>query len=204
MLEILSNKKFALSKDGHTYEPDFKTGAKIGAAQWIMSVFAREEWVMDSPLIRIDAVETTNALGLQRHTSNRYSYNQIREGLSKIPEQLDSLFKTKREDWSFEQSKLAEAIDKVSTLDNLFAAYTPITPRTFGIHLKSSQPFEISSLKLNEFGLGVPLRFSRHWLAMHPRAERKHHQQSGTPLAQHFSKRSRTKRPESNPKPNRY
>ena len=132
VLEVLSNKKFALSKDGHTYEPDFKTGEKIGAAQWILSVFAREEWVLDSPLIRIDAVETTNALGLQRHTSNRYSYNQIREGLSKIPEQLESLFKTKREDWSFEQSKLAEAIDKVSTLDNLFAAYTPITPRDFG------------------------------------------------------------------------
>ena len=131
VLEILSNKKFALSKDGHTYEPDFKTGKKIEATQWIMSVFAREEWVLDSPLIRIDAVEATDSLGLTRHKSNRYSYNQIREGLSKIPDQMETLFKMKREDWSFEQAKLAEAIDKVSTLDNLFDAYTPRSPKDF-------------------------------------------------------------------------
>ncbi len=129
VLEILSNKKFALSNDGHTYEPDFKTGKPIEAAQWIMAVFAREDWVLDSPLIRIDAVETTTALALQRHKSNRYSYNQIREGLAKLPEQMQSLFKTKREEWSFEQAKLAETIDKISTLDNLFAAYTPLAPR---------------------------------------------------------------------------
>ncbi len=129
VLEILSNKRFALSNDGHTYEPDFKTGKPIQAAQWIMSVFAREDWVLDSPLIRIDAVETTTALTLKRHKSNRYSYNQIREGLAKIPEQVQSLFKTKREEWSFEQAKLAETIDKISTLDNLFDAYTPLAPR---------------------------------------------------------------------------
>ncbi len=129
VLEMISNKKFALSKEGHVYEPEHKTGKPIEASKWIMSVFAREEWVMDSPLIRIDAAETTTALGLKRHKSNRYSYNQIREGLSKIPGQVESLFKTEREKWSFEQSKLAEAIDKLSTLDNLFDAYTPLAPR---------------------------------------------------------------------------
>jgi len=129
VLETISNKRFALSKEGHVYEPEHKNGKSIEASKWIMSVFAREEWVLDSPLIRIDAAETTGALGLKRHKSNRYSYNQIREGLSKIPGQVDSLFKTKRDDWSFEQAKLAEAIDKLSTLDNLFDAYTPLAPR---------------------------------------------------------------------------
>ncbi len=129
VLEILSNKRYALSNDGHEYEPIHKTGKPVEASKWIMGVFAREGWVLDSPLIRIDAAETTTALGLNRHKSNRYSYNQIREGLVKIRGQVESLFKTKREDWSFEQSKLAETIEKLSTLDNLFDAYTPLTPR---------------------------------------------------------------------------
>ncbi len=129
VLEILSNKRYALSNEGHEYEPIHKTGKSVEASKWIMAVFAREDWVLDSPLIRIDAAETTTALGLQRHKSNRYSYNQIREGLVKIRGQVESLFKTKREDWSFEQSKLAETIDKLSTLDNLFDAYTPLAPR---------------------------------------------------------------------------
>ncbi len=129
VLEILSNKRFALSNDGHVYEPIHKTGKEVDASKWIMAVFAGEDWVLDSPLIRIDAAETTSALGLRRHKSNRYSYNQIREGLAKSPGQVESLFKTKREDWSFEQSKLAEAIDKLSTFDNLLDAYTPLAPR---------------------------------------------------------------------------
>ncbi len=129
VLEILSNKKFALSKEGHVYEPVHETGKAIDATQWIMAVFAREEWVMDSPLIRIDAIETTNAFGLKRHKSHRYSYNQIVEGRSKMREQFSKLRETKREDWTFEQSKLAEALEKLSLLESLLDAYTPISPR---------------------------------------------------------------------------
>ena len=125
VLEILSNKKFALSNEGHVYEPVHQTGKAIDATQWIMAVFAREEWVMDSPLIRIDAVETTTALGLKRHKSNRYSFNQILDGISKIPTQVSKVIETKREDYTFEQSKLAETLDKIITLRTLLRAYAP-------------------------------------------------------------------------------
>ncbi len=125
VLEILSNKKFALSKEGHVYEPVHQTGKAIEATQWIMAVFAREEWVMDSPLIRIDAVETTTALGLKRHKSNRYSFNEILEGIAKIPAQVTKVIETKREDMTFEQSKLAETLDKIITLRTLLRAYSP-------------------------------------------------------------------------------
>ncbi len=129
VLEILSNKKFALSNDGHVYEPVHKTGKAIEATQWIAAVFAREDWVLDSPLIRIDAVETTTAFGLRRHKSNRYSYNQIAAGRSKIREQFNKLRTTKREEWTFEQTKLAEALEKLSLFESLLDAYTPISPR---------------------------------------------------------------------------
>lgn len=128
-LEILSNKKFALSKEGHQYEPEQKTGREIDSVTWIMAVFAREQWVLESPLIRIDAPEITTALGLKRHKSNRYSHQEIRIGLSKIMDQVKALFETKREAWSFEQEKLADVIEKISALENLLDAYTPLAPR---------------------------------------------------------------------------
>ncbi len=129
VLEILSNKKFALSNEGHVYEPVHKTGKAIDATQWIAAVFAREDWVLDSPLIRIDAVETTTALGLRRHKSNRYSYNQIAAGKSKIRDQFNKMRATKREEWTFEQTKLAETLEKLSLFESLLDAYTPISPR---------------------------------------------------------------------------
>ena len=129
VLEILSNKKFALSNEGHEYDPVHKTGKPIDADQWIMAVFAQEDWVLDSPLIRIDAVETTSALGLRRHKSNRYSHKQIREGLTKARDQFSALFKTKREEWTFEQAKLAETLEKLFLLENLMDAYRPLAPR---------------------------------------------------------------------------
>jgi hypothetical protein len=128
-LEILSNKKFALSKEGHQYEPEQKTGKEIDSVTWIMAVFAREPWVLEAPLIRIDAPEITTALGLKRHKSNRYSHQEIRLGLSKIMDQVKSLFETKREAWSFEQEKLGEVIEKISAIENLLDAYTPLAPR---------------------------------------------------------------------------
>jgi len=129
VLEILSNKKFALSNEGHVYEPVHKTGKAIEATQWIAAVFAREDWVLDSPLIRIDAIETTTAFGLKRHKSNRYSYNQIAAGRSKIRDQFNKLRETKREEWTFEQSKLADTLEKLSLFESLLDAYTPISPR---------------------------------------------------------------------------
>ncbi len=129
VLEILSNKKFALSNEGHVYEPVHKTGKAIDATQWIAGVFAREDWVLDSPLIRIDAVETTTAFGLRRHKSNRYSYSQIAAGRPKIREQFEKLRATKREEWTFEQTKLAETLEKLSTFESLLVAYTPRSPR---------------------------------------------------------------------------
>lgn len=128
-MEILSNKKYALSKDGHVYEPVHKTGKPIDSVQWFMSAITQEDWVLDSPLIRIDAAETTSTLGLKRHQSHRYSYNEIAKGLSGVREQLDFLFRTRRENWSFEQQKLAEVIEKVFSLENLIRAYDPIVPR---------------------------------------------------------------------------
>lgn len=128
-LEILSNKKFALSKEGHQYEPTQTTGKEIDSVTWVMAVFAREPWVLEAPLIRIDAPEITTALGLKRHKSNRYSHQEIRLGLSKIMDQVKSLFETKREAWSFEQEKLGEVIEKISALENLLDAYTPLAPR---------------------------------------------------------------------------
>jgi ABC-type transport system involved in cytochrome c biogenesis permease subunit len=128
-LEILSNKKFALSKEGHQYEPEQKTGKEIDSVTWIMAVFAREPWVLEAPLIRIDAPEITTVLGLKRHKSHRYSHQEIRLGLSKIMDQVKSLFETKREAWSFEQDKLGEVIEKISALENLLDAYTPLAPR---------------------------------------------------------------------------
>jgi ABC-type transport system involved in cytochrome c biogenesis permease subunit len=129
-LEILSNKKYALSKEGHVYEPVQETGKAIESTQWIMSAFAREEWVLDAPLIRIDAIETTAALGLTRHKSNRYSYNEITRGIEKIKDQqIAKLVQTRREKWSFEQEKLAETLEKVAALDNLFDAYWPFATK---------------------------------------------------------------------------
>ncbi|MEI7459949.1 MAG: cytochrome c biogenesis protein CcsA [Pirellula sp.] len=128
-MEILSNKKFALSQEGHAYEPQHTTGKAIDATQWIMAVFSREEWVLDAPLIRIDAVETTTALDLKRHKSNRYSYNEIRQGLGKISDQVRQLFQTRRENFTFEQEKMAETLEKLFALENLLDAYTPLAPR---------------------------------------------------------------------------
>ncbi|MEQ1825446.1 MAG: cytochrome c biogenesis protein CcsA [Pirellula sp.] len=128
-LEILSNKKYALSKEGHVYEPVHKTGKVIDSTKWIMGVFAGEDWVQDSPLIRIDAMETTNALGLNRHQSNRYSFNEIGAGLDKIQDQVALLFQTRRENLSFEQEKLAETLEKVFAFQNLLDAYSPLAPR---------------------------------------------------------------------------
>jgi ABC-type transport system involved in cytochrome c biogenesis permease subunit len=128
-LEILSNKKFALSSEGHAYEPQQKTGKSIDSVRWIMAVFAREPWVLDAPLIRIDATEITTSLGLKRHMSNRYSYNEIRKGISKIADQIKPIFETKRETWTFEQQKLADLIEKIFSMENLLDAYTPLAPR---------------------------------------------------------------------------
>ena len=128
-LEILSTKKYALSKEGHGYEGGQTTGKVIDSSQWIMAVFAGEEWVLDAPLIKIDAVETTTALDIKRHKSHRYSYNEIDRGRLKVMDQIRQLSQTKRDNWSFEQQKMAETLEKFFALDNLIDAYTPFAAK---------------------------------------------------------------------------
>ncbi|MFN6129451.1 MAG: cytochrome c biogenesis protein CcsA [Planctomycetota bacterium] len=126
VLKALSNKPFALSTQGHKYEGNQSTGEQISSAQWLMSVMAHEPWVMEAPLIRIDAQSVLDELDLDRHKSNRYSVKQITENLDGMEEKTKAIFDKKQEEWTFEEKKFMDVQLKLGIFFNLWNAYEPI------------------------------------------------------------------------------
>lgn len=132
ILQILSNKPFALmlEQQGEGKEPK---EVRISASQWLFDVMMTEDWVRSNPLIRIDAPEVTGALGLTRVKSNRYSYNDIVDGLQAIWPRMTKIIQAsqnREKKLPFEDEKLLEVLNKVSIVNSLFDAYRPIAPES--------------------------------------------------------------------------
>jgi ABC-type transport system involved in cytochrome c biogenesis permease subunit len=125
LLKAMSNKP-SLSSKGHSYEEGKTTDETVTAAQWMMSVMAHEKWVMDAPLIRIDAQKVLDDLGLKRHKSNRYSVKEISKGLDALEEKTQKILDKKRQDWTFDEQKFMDVQLKLSIFYNLWNAYEPI------------------------------------------------------------------------------
>ncbi|MCU0707674.1 MAG: cytochrome c biogenesis protein CcsA [Pirellula sp.] len=126
LLKALSNKPYALTSEGHSYEGGQKTGKQVTSAQWLMSVFAHADWVMKAPLVRIDSQALLDELGLQRHKSNCYSVKQISEKLDGMEEKTRKILERKREDWSFDEQKFMDLQQKLMVFYNVWGAYEPV------------------------------------------------------------------------------
>jgi len=126
VLKALSNKPFALSSEGHSYDGGQTTGKQISSAQWMMSVMASDEWVLKAPLIRIDAKEVLDELKIKRHKSNRYSVDQIVKGLEPLEKKTKQIRDKQREDWTFGEQKLMDVYMKVNIFYSVWNRYEPI------------------------------------------------------------------------------
>jgi ABC-type transport system involved in cytochrome c biogenesis permease subunit len=126
ILKALSNKPFALSSKGHSYEGGQSTGERISAAEWLMSVMAHQPWVMEAPLVRIDALSVLDDLDLKRHISHRYSVKQIAEKLDGLEEKTRGILDKDRKEWTFDEQKFMDVQLKLSIFFNLWNAYEPI------------------------------------------------------------------------------
>jgi ABC-type transport system involved in cytochrome c biogenesis permease subunit len=126
ILKALSNKPYALTQEGHSYDGGQTTGKQVTAAQWLMSVMAHEEWVEDAPLIRIDAQSVLDQLGLKRHKSNCYSVNEIRAKLETMQEKTRKILDRKQEEWTFDEKKFMDVQSKLIVFYGVSSAYEPI------------------------------------------------------------------------------
>ncbi|MFO0382245.1 MAG: cytochrome c biogenesis protein CcsA [Pirellula sp.] len=132
ILQILSNKPYALMMEsqGEGKEPK---EVRISSSQWLFDVMMTEDWTRANPLIRIDAPEATGALGLTRVKSNRYSYNEVVDGLQAIWPRMTKIIQSSQDrerKQPFEDEKLLEVLNKVSLVNSLFDAYRPIAPES--------------------------------------------------------------------------
>ncbi|MFN7731237.1 MAG: cytochrome c biogenesis protein CcsA [Pirellula sp.] len=126
MLKALSNKPYALSTEGHSYEGGQTTGKKVTSAQWMMSLMAHAPWVLDAPLVRIDSQALLDQLGLKRHKSNCYSIKQITEKLDGLEDKTREIFDKPRDRWTFDEQKLMDLQSKLTVFFNVWNAYEPI------------------------------------------------------------------------------
>jgi ABC-type transport system involved in cytochrome c biogenesis permease subunit len=132
ILQILSNKPYALMMEsqGDGKEPK---EVRISSSQWLFDIMMTEEWTRSNPLIRIDAPEATGALGLTRVKSNRYSYNDVVDGLQAIWPRMTRIIQStedRERKLPFEDEKLLEVLNKVSLINSLFDSYRPIAPES--------------------------------------------------------------------------
>ncbi|MEI8210946.1 MAG: cytochrome c biogenesis protein CcsA [Planctomycetota bacterium] len=126
MLKALSNKPYALTQEGHSYERGQATGKKVTAAQWLMSLMAHDPWILDAPLIRIDSQALLDDLDLKRHKSNCYSIHQITEKIDSLEDKTVQIFDKPREKWTFEEQKFMDLQSKLTVFFNVWNAYEPI------------------------------------------------------------------------------
>jgi ABC-type transport system involved in cytochrome c biogenesis permease subunit len=136
ILQILSNKPYALMVEEPTTEEGIKKGepkeTRIPPEKWLFAVMMNEDWIRTQPLIRIDATDVTTALNLTRVKSNRYSYQQVASGIQAIwPRMMQIMADSQeRKKLSFEDQSLAEVFNKILTVNTLIDAYRPIAPES--------------------------------------------------------------------------
>lgn len=133
-LEILSNKPYALRQvdDGTPLkEGEYPKERRVVAEEWMFAVMMGDEWVFKNPLFRIDATSTTADLNLTRVKSNRYSYNDIVDGLEALAPRIQQIMLSnqKGESLSFEDQKLTEVLSKLSMFRSLYDSYKPLFPK---------------------------------------------------------------------------
>lgn len=165
LLKAMSNKPFALSAKGHSYEGGQTTGEQVSAAQWMMSVIAHDDWVMKAPLIRIDAQSVLDELGLQRHKSNRYSVKQITDRIDGMEEKTVAITKKNQKDWTFDEQKFMDVQLKLSLFYNLWNAYEPVdellsradSPERLSQAIAALEPL-VESLEAKSLPAAIPPR----------------------------------------------
>ncbi len=125
VLEILSNKPYGLLRVEDPKDKDGYKEERVSPEKWLFAAMMKEDWIFSNPLIRIDATTTTTDLNLTRVKSNRYSYNDIIDGLQPLWPRVQQIMQSRRENktLSFEDTKLVEVMSKVSLLDSLVRAY---------------------------------------------------------------------------------
>lgn len=126
ILKALSNKPYALTLEGHSYDGGQSTGKKVTAAQWLMSVMAHDRWVLDAPLVRIDAQSILDELGLKRHKSNCYSINEVTDKIDGMEEKTKKIIAKAREQWTFDEQKFMDLQSKLTVFFGVWNAYERI------------------------------------------------------------------------------
>ncbi len=121
ILQAISNRSTVYVKS--KADPDKEE--KVPATKWLFSVITDEAWVRDVECFRIEAAVTLDSLGLERRKGLRYSYNEVQPKMNGIREQLSKLDPRTRDQWTFEQHKLAQLAGRVQAFEVLLFAYRP-------------------------------------------------------------------------------
>lgn len=106
-----------------------KRGDRIPAMEWMLDVISSKEGAGDHPVFRIENFEVLDLLDLERRPGSfRYSYNEImtEENRPEIGKQLKLLGKTKEEEWTTFQARLAELFGKLNIYHALEGAFAPL------------------------------------------------------------------------------
>ena len=131
IVQLLSNRTSVRMGDDAAGE-DAPRG-RVSATQWLLGLMAGREWVATAPVFRIDAKEAIDLFDLERRQGHRYSYAELEPKRRLLREQLESLRDVPRDQQSFEQRKLGELEQKLSTYDLIRFAYeAPPLPRLEG------------------------------------------------------------------------
>jgi ABC-type transport system involved in cytochrome c biogenesis permease subunit len=131
VLKALSDKPFALSNEGHSYEGAQETGKQISAAEWLMGVMVHEEWVRKAPLVRIDSIALLDELGLERHKSHRYSIEQIDAKLNSeesdtLQRKFQELARAEESTWSVDDRNFMRLQTRMGIFYSIWNAYEPV------------------------------------------------------------------------------
>ena len=138
ILQLLSNRT-SVQLPKSPGDHDGPTG-RISATQWLLGLMAGRDWVARAPVFRIDAKEVVDLFDLERRSGHRYSYAELETKRLLLRKQLESQRTVPRDEQSFEQRKLAEVEQKLSTYELVRFAYeAPPLPRLEGSDEKSRQ-----------------------------------------------------------------
>lgn len=118
MVKAISNKSSIRLDDAPGAIRDRAEGKpKLSSVAWLMEVAIDDERLDDLPMIRIDATEVRDELGLPKRESKLFSLNEIRRELNRFTALTDAAYKKETREQSFKEKKLLE-------LDRRIRAFT--------------------------------------------------------------------------------
>ncbi|MEX0824678.1 MAG: cytochrome c biogenesis protein CcsA [Pirellulaceae bacterium] len=115
---------------------------KMSAMQWLMELSIDSSEVYDLQMVRIDAVEVLNELGLERRQSKLYTLAEIQDSIDRLRQITKAASKKDESELSFKEEKIRELSSRLFLIDVTATAMRWPTPQTYSNILPPSDATE--------------------------------------------------------------